>query len=215
VTFETLPVVHLERRRFPEYPGADTELVLTRLARRFGRVVVVDAGGIRTNNADLEFIQESSRKRLLWMDAGSRYATDAMDLFVAGAETVTLRWNTIHSAAELEEAAGLAQEGSLLVGIEFPRGRFLPHPRDPRPAEAVVELAQRLGVGVVYVADRPDPSFVRALPGASTARWLQGGDGALAAELQSWGYHGALVGPVTLEGDGATAAPADEPEADA
>src|ERR1051325_159586 len=66
VTFETVPVVHLDRARFPEYPDADPEAVLTGLARRFERVVVVDAQGVRANDADLEFLPHPARNGALW-----------------------------------------------------------------------------------------------------------------------------------------------------
>jgi len=198
VSFETLPLVHLERGRFPEYPAADPSVVLTRLAARFGRIVLVDAGGVRANDADLEFIQEAGRKRTLWVDAGSRYATDAMDLFVAGAETVTMRWNTLRRASELEEAAAIAQEGALYVGLEFPHGKFLPHPQDARSATQVAQLAQDLGIGLVFLTDKADADVVRHFPSSTTPRWLQGASSHLASELQTWGYQGAIVGPIDL-----------------
>lgn len=198
MTFETLPVVHLERGRFPEYPVAATDLVLTRLARSFGRVVLVDAGGIRANDPDLEFIQEASRKRPLWVDAGSRYSTDAMDLFVAGADAVTMRWNTLHKPSELEEAAAIAQDGALFVGLEFPRGAFLPHAKDARTATQVVQLAQDLGLGMVFFVEKADAEVARQLPTSTTPRWLQGASAQSAPDLQAWGYHGAIVGPIDL-----------------
>lgn len=196
MTFETVPVVHLDRGRFPEYPDADPEAVLTGLARRFERVLVVDAQGIRANDADLEFLQHAARKRAIWADAGSRYATDAMDLFVAGAERVTMRWNTVKGVEELAEAASLAQPGALFLGLEFPRREFLPHPKDKRTALDAARLAEGLGIGLVYIVDRPDPSFVRDLPLAQVARYVQGAgaDG----QHQAWGYAGSLVGPVDL-----------------
>lgn len=198
MTFETLPVVHLERRRLPEYPGADPEAAFTQLARRFGRVVLVDVSGVRTNDADLEFLQAAARRRSVWADAGSRFATDAMDLFVAGAEAVTLRWNTLDSRAELEEAASMCQPGSLFLSLEFPRGSFLRHPDDPASAREVAALAQQHGVGLVYVVDRSDEGFLRTLPEATTPRYVQGVPLAASAPLQAMGYQGALLAPTQL-----------------
>ena len=197
MAFETLPVVHLEHRTFPEYPGQDVERVLTELARRFGRVVLVDASGVRANDPDLETVQEAARKRSLWVDGGSRYATDAMDLFIAGAEAVTMRWNTLRRPAELEEAAKLCQPGSLFVGLEYPRGEFLPHPKDKRGAEEVARWAQDLGVGVVYQTDRPDVSLLRRLPGGPS-RFVQGAGTSLLDSMQDMGFQGALVAPHEL-----------------
>lgn len=198
VTFETLPVVHLERRRLPEYPGTDPEAAFTHLARRFGRVVLVDVTGVRTNDADLEFLQAASRRRSVWVDAGSRFATDAMDLFVAGAEAVTMRWNTLDSAAELEEAGGMAQPGSLFLGLEFPRGQFLRNPRDARDAHAVAALAREHQIGLVYLVDRADEGFLRGLPESGTLRYVQGAPPGAASTLQSMGYSGMLLAPAQL-----------------
>ena len=191
--FETLPVVHLEHRALPEFPGEDPEGVLTELARRFGRVVLVDAAGVRANDADLEFIQGATRKRAAWVDAGSRYATDAMDLFVAGAEAVTMRWNTLHRTQELEEAATMCQPGSLFVGIEYPHGNFLPHRKDKRGADEVARYAESLGAGVVFIVDKPDDELLRALPPAMTSRFVQGVAARSVAPLQEMGFQGALV----------------------
>lgn len=200
MTFESFPVVHLERGAFPEYPTADTEDVLTRLARKYESVVLVDTGGIKYNNADLEFYQKAARKRALWVDAGSRYSTDAMDLFVAGAERVTMRWNTLHAVEELADAAALAQPGGLFLGLEFPRKTFLKNAKDARSAADVVRLADGLGIGVVYITDTDDPFFVRDLPLSQVERYHQGAKPM--ADLQSWGFAGELVGPVNIEPEG-------------
>lgn len=196
VAFETFPVVHLDLRRLPEYPDEAPEGVLTDLARAFGRVVLVDVQGVRRNEADLEFIQQAGRRRPLWVDAGSRFATDAMDLFVAGAETVTMRWNTLDSPKELEEAAEVAQHGSLLLGLEFPRGGFLRHARDARGPHEAAAFAEKLGVGLVLMVDAA--ADLHALPTTTAARYVQGlpRDRALAA--QELGYQGALLAPVEL-----------------
>lgn len=195
--FETAPLLHVEGGRFPEYPGEDPERVLSLLARRYGRVVLVDADGIRRNEADLEFLQRAARKRSVWVDAGSRFATDAMDLFVAGADAVTMRWNTLASVDELEEAASLAQPGALFVGLEFPRGEFLEHPKDRRSAPDVVKLVESLGLGLVYVLGRGESQLARALPASAAVRFVQ--SDAAPGELEAWGYQGAIIGPVTLE----------------
>lgn len=196
VTFETLPVVHLDEGRFPEYPEQDPERVLTALARRFGRVVLTDVAGVRSNDADVEFIQEASRRRPLWVDAGSRYADDAMDLFVAGADAVTLRWNTIDSADELHEAVEVCQPGTLFLALEFPRGSFLPHRRDARGAADVVHLAEELGLGLVMVVERADDDALRALPLSRTPRFVQGPANVVSA--QEMGFAGAMVAPAAL-----------------
>lgn len=196
VTFETLPVLHLDEGRFPEYPAQDTDRVLTNLARRFGRVALVDVSGIRTNDADLEFIQTASRRRPLWVDAGSRYADDAMDLFVAGAEAVTMRWNTLDAPEELAEAAELCQPGTLFLALEFPNGRFLPHPRDRRSERDAIALAEEHSVGIVLIVDRASDDALRALPLSRTPRYVLGP--VSPASAQAMGFAGALLAPAAL-----------------
>lgn len=198
VALETLPVIHLEHRRFPEYPDADPERVLTELARRFGRVVLVDAGGVRANDVDLEFVQGAARRRSVWVDAGSRYATDAMDLFIAGADAVTMRWNTLKTAKELEEAAQLCQPDTLFVGLEYPHGQFLAHPKDKRSDAEVARFAESIGVGVVYQTHAPDANLLRRLPPAVTPRYVQGVPASLLPDLQALGFQGALVAPTEV-----------------
>lgn len=195
MTFETLPVVHLDEGRFPEYPGDETDRVLTSLARRFGRVVIVDTAGVRKNDADLEFLQLAARHRPVWADAGSRYADDAMDLFVAGASAVTMRWNTLDRPQELVDASDVCEPGTLFLALEFPRGEFLRHARDKRDAAEVARFAEELGVGLVYIVDREDEAVLRALP-AATTRYVQGP--VSAALAQSMGFAGAMLAPTLL-----------------
>lgn len=197
MAFETVPVLHVDRRRFPEYPEADPEAVLTALARAHGRVCLVDVQGIRTNEADLEFVQTASRRRSVWVDAGSRFATDAMDLFIAGAETVTLRWDTLDSPAELEEAADLAQHGALFLGLEFPKGRFRAHPKDKRSAAEAAAFAEALGVGLVLLVG--PGTDLATLPTTTASRFVQGLPRAEALHAGEVGLQGALLAPTELE----------------
>ena len=200
VAFETVPVVHLDRRRLPEYPGEDPEGILTGLARSFGRVVVVDVQGVRRNEADLEFVQQAGRRRSLWVDAGSRFATDAMDLFVAGAETVTMRWNTLDAPDELREAAEMTQHGSLFLGLEFPRGGFLKHPKDARTAHEAAGFAEGLGVGLVLMVDAG--ADLHALPTTTASRFVQGLPRDRALQAQDLGFQGAFLAASDLPPEG-------------
>lgn len=195
-----MPVVHLDKNGFPEYPGVDTETALTQLARRFGRVAVVDVIGVRSNDADLEFVSYAAPRRPLWVDAGSRFADDAMDLFVAGATTVTLRWNTLDSPDELEEAVDICDPATLFLGLEYPRGRFLAHRDDKRSDAEAASHAASLGMGIVYLLDEVTPAALHALPDVSAPRFVQGRRAASAREL---GFQGALVPPVDLPTEGA------------
>lgn len=199
MAFETVPVLHLDKRAFPEYPDAAPERVLTELARRFGRVGLVDVEGVRANNADLEWIHAASKRRALWVDAGSRFATDAMDVLVAGASAVTVRWSTLRAADELEEAADLLDPDALFLALEHPGGRLRAHAKDGRGADALAAWAGDVGVGLVHVVDADaDADFVRALPRAVTPCYVQGASAAVAAQARTWGYAGALVSPTQL-----------------
>ena len=170
--------------------------MLTALARRFGRVVLTDVAGVRANDADLEFLQLASRRRPIWADAGSRYADDAMDLFIAGAETVTMRWNTLDDVDELAQAVEVCQPGTLFLGLEYPRGRFLGHRSDTRDAAEVVRFAEELGVGIVFLLDHASDELLRSLPVARTPRFVQGATHVAAA--QEMGFAGAMVAPSAL-----------------
>ena len=195
VPFETLPVVHVERGGvLPEYPRASADAAMGELTRRFQRIVLVDAEGIRANDPSVEFLQLAAKRRSVWVDAGSRFATDAMDLFIAGAELVTMRWNTLDSTDELEEAAEMAQPGSLFVGLEFPRGQFLKNRKDARDAAEVAAYVTEMGLGIVLIAHEPTAASLRALP-TTGERWLQGAPRALLADAQELGFHGALLSP--------------------
>lgn len=195
MSFETVPVVHLVGGAFPEYPDADPERALSTLARRFGRIALVDAEGIRRNEPDVAFIQAHSKRRSLWVDAGPRYAADAMDVLVAGAESATIRWNTVRDAKELEEAALMAQAGSLFLAIEYPHGRFLPHAKDGRGPEELARLAESLGLGLLFILDGGDEATLRALPASTAPRWVQGVPRRVVGSLQDMGFAGALLAP--------------------
>jgi len=204
VAFETLPVVHVVGGRFPEYEGQDPERALGALAKRFGKLVLVDAEGIQRNEPQVEFLQAAAHRRSVWVDAGSRYADDAMDLFVAGAEAVTMRWNTLHRPDELADAAEIAQPGALFLGLEWPKGQFLRHRHDARSAEDVVSWATAHGVGIVHVLDAPDEHALRALPPGS-GRWAQGLPRRLVAAAQEMGFEGAMLPPAEIPPEEAAA----------
>lgn len=197
VAFETLPVLHVQRARFPEYPDAEPEDVLKTLARAHQRVALIDVAGIRANEADLEFVQAASRRRSIWVDAGSRFATDAMDVLVAGAETLTMRWNTLDSAAELEEAVEDCEPGSLFLGLEVPRSGFLRHPKDARALTEVASFAAALGAGLVFIV--APGTDLATLPQANTPRFVQGLPRAEALAAEEHGFAGALLAPTQLE----------------
>lgn len=128
-----------------------------------------------------------------------------MDLFVAGAESVTLRWNTVASVEELREAASLCDPAGLFVGLEFPGGRFLRHRKDARDARGVVSLAEELGLGVVFMVEDVSPVVLRGLPLSSqVANFVQGPVWGRGEELEALGFAGALGPAVSVPAEEAS-----------
>ena len=121
-----------------------------------------------------------------------------MDVLVAGAEIATVRWHTMRDASELEEAASMAQAGSLFVALEYPHGHFLRNAKDARGPEEIARLAESLGLGLVFILDAGDEGTLRALPASTAPRWVQGAPQRLVGSLQDMGFAGALVAPSEL-----------------
>lgn len=201
VAFEVVPLVQSHRRRLVAVPGGDTEpaRVLTELSRAYGQVALIDQEGVERNTPDLEFIQDNSRHAALWVDGGSRFGTDAMDVLVAGARRVTLRWSLLDSPDELEESADLAEPSSLALALEHRDGAFVRN-RRARDHSAGDALARADGLGVpVIVIDVGGRAFnaslMHALPASATERWWAAVVDAPArlAELERAGFTGVLA----------------------
>jgi len=208
MSFARLPVVHLEGGALKEFPGEPAPEALARLTKAHKEVYLVDADGLRANKADLDLIRDSSRNASLWVDGGSRYATDVMDLFVAGAERVTARWNTLHSMAELEEAASFSED--LFLGIEFRHG-FIDNKRDPAGTpEALFRRVEELGIGLVVIdllaatATQVDQNLARTGARFRGTKWYAGGRGGAydLESLESLAYSGILLPASALPGGG-------------
>ncbi len=200
VTIRVVPAVHADRGVVIDAPQpGPPRAVLTTLAREYGEVYLVDAAGVRRNEPDLEFLQAVTRQLPVWVDAGSRYAADAMDALVAGASRLTLRWNTLRSREELVEVADVADVESFLVAIEFTDKGFMPNPHErTTTAEGVVREVDDLGLGLVVVHRDFDAAVARRFARSDAPRWWYGivdRDGV--AELGRLGYAGAVV-PATV-----------------
>lgn len=201
--FETVPVVRLRKRRLL---GASGDLLETDAVPRVrqlaakGPVCVVDLDGLRRNKADLDTLRRMADKGNVWADAGSRFATDAMDLLVAGADRVTLRWGSLADEEELREAHAMSD--ALLLGLEY-EGALVPNPRMGSDEGRGLALARELGLGLVVI-DRAragsrkgvDRGLAARFQASGLERWFTGGvrDREDARELQALGYKGCLVG---------------------
>ncbi|HWG91469.1 MAG TPA: HisA/HisF-related TIM barrel protein [Candidatus Thermoplasmatota archaeon] len=199
MSFARFPLVHLSRGRLEEYPTEAPAPALQGLAKRAEMAYVVDLQGLTRNKADLDIVREASRKAALWVDGGSRYATDVMDLFIAGAERVTVRWNTLHSYSELIEASDLSEE--VYLGVEFQNG-FVDNRRDPAGSvDHLFRSVQQLGVGLVLIdlaggaGPQINPQLAHLGARYQGRKWYMGGSGdAFDREtLDSLAYSGLLV----------------------
>lgn len=160
---------------------------------------VIDADGIASNKPNLRLLKAASRKAELWVDAGPRYADDAMDLFVGGADRVTARWSKLRSEDELAELAELSEDAYL--GVEYDGG-FRQNPGMKATAERDMrEIATKFGVGVVVVdlksgagSGAPSRGVVSAWEGFNGRKYALGGDfdEHSIADLRSLGFSGAI-----------------------
>lgn len=206
---EVVPVLHVRRGRLVSPDGTPyPERPLDALARISGEAVyIVDMEGIERNKPDHALLQAVAKRRSVWSDAGPRYATDAADALVAGADRVTVRWNTLASEGELRELVALSD--SAFLGIEFRRG-LVPNRRDPAASlRKLFALATELGIGVVGV-DLDSAGTMRGVNKALAAelqpfpgeKYFAGGVRSLgeAEELGLMGFAGALVSTAVLAG---------------
>lgn len=209
-SFEVLPAVFVRGRRVVQ-PGSWEPVQGPPPAERIralaakGMVYVVDLDGVQRNKADLDTLRRAAEKGNVWADAGSRFATDAMDALVAGAERLTLRWATLASEDELREAAALSD--SLALGIEF-HGPMVPNPLVRGDERHALALAADLGLDVVVLdlaREGRDGGFHRdtaaRLQGTGVRRWFAGGVRSReeARELEAMGYQGCIVDAAAFE----------------
>lgn len=209
-TFETVPMVRLQKRRLVAADGSPAPEPAVERVRELaakGPVCVVDLDGLRRNKADLDTLRKMGERGHLWVDGGSRFATDAMDVLVAGAERATLRWSHLADEGELREAHEMSD--ALLLGLEYERGAFVRNPLLPAGEAGVLALARELGLGVVVI-DRdaaadplrgPDRALASRVQSTGLERWFLGGvrgEGD-ARDLEAMGYRGCLVDAAARE----------------
>lgn len=141
----------------------DTSEAVNRLIDDFGRALVVDLNGVQNNRPRLDFIREFE-KRPIWVDGGARVANDAIDLFIAGAEKVVLRTETLVSMNELRKAYELSDQ--LIFQVDLTDGRDIAGLReftDRTPGGLIKDVA---GIGLkscLYVdkgGSIPSPSSI-------------------------------------------------------
>lgn len=206
-TFEVVPLAQLQKRRLVKADGSLDKDAVDRVRELAAKamVCVLDLDGLRRNKADLDTLRKMAEKGNVWADAGSRFATDAMDVLVAGAERVTLRWAHLAGESELREAHEMSD--ALVLGLEFRGGVFQANPLLRAGEEQVVALARELGVAIAVIDQDPKPGGVdrnlaSRFQSTGLERWYLGGvrDGGDARELQALGYRGCLVAAEQAQG---------------
>lgn len=210
-SFEVVPAVHLQKRRLVRPDGSHLDIQPVPKVRELagkGMVCVVDFDGLRRNKADLGTLRKMAEKGNVWADAGSRFATDAMDLLIAGAERATLRWAALAGEKELREAHEVVEPGALLLGLEY-RGAIVPSRQLGADEGKALALARELGLGIVVIDLARagskagfDRSLASRFESTGLERWFAGGirDSQDARDLEALGYKGCLVGSAMLEG---------------
>ncbi len=177
---QAIPLVMLGDNGRIQAPSATSDIdgtviVIRALAKDAKDAYVIDLPGIASNSCDLELVREATRKDPVWWDAGSRHATDAMDLFIAGASRITMRWNTLADPAEFDEAAADSEE--LYLGLEYKDGALVPNRKDPkRSVSSILADADDLGCGIVAIdldgSRRTRDRIVSDLGGFTGERWF-------------------------------------------
>lgn len=129
---EVVPLLHIKngqplvgrhgdwRPADPPYPDGGTDLadLARHLSVRFGSVCLVDLGTGRSDEPHLNLYQKLIKQNVrVWVDAFPETLEDVMDLFVAGADQVTVRLDRF-DADELDEVLAMA-EGEVWLGLPF------------------------------------------------------------------------------------------------
>lgn len=214
-SFEVIPTLYLQRRKLVTHAGeplAEPAVPKIRELASKGFVCVVDLQGLGRNKADLDTLRQAADKGNVWADAASRFATDAMDLLVAGASRVTLRWSALADETELREACEFAEEDAIVLGLEYEgpsvARRMLPN-RQLGGEDRALALARELGLGIAVLdLERAgslhgvDRGLASRHTASGLARWYGGGlrDMEDSRALEAMGYRGCFVGSAMLRG---------------
>ncbi len=92
-----IPIIYIKKKKIVDDNGRILKVskeigeVIKSLGKEYGEVYLVDIDGLEKNKADLNLYGKLSHDSL-WIDAGPRFLGDLVDLFVAGASKVTIRW---------------------------------------------------------------------------------------------------------------------------
>ncbi|MEE9116919.1 MAG: HisA/HisF-related TIM barrel protein [Thermoplasmata archaeon] len=147
--------------------NVDAHEAVDKLLADYERALIVDMNGVRNNRPKLDFIKDFEKKSI-WVDGGARVADNAIDLFIAGAEKVVLRTETLVSMDELRKAHELSDQ--LIFELDLADGRTVNGPpefQERRPEDLMKDVAL-IGVRSCLYLDKngniPSPSILHGLP---------------------------------------------------
>ena len=147
--------------------NVDAHEAVDKLLADYERALIVDMNGVRNNRPKLDFIKDFEKKSI-WVDGGARKADNAIDLFIAGAEKVVLRTETLVSMDELRKAHELSDQ--LIFELDLADGRTINGPpefQERRPEDLMKDVAL-IGLRSCLYVDKngniPSPSILHGLP---------------------------------------------------
>lgn len=208
MTIDVWPALEVDiPRRGGKSQRREAEEAIREAADAHDKVYVVDRQGMRRNKPDIDLYQDVADAAEVWVDAGPRYAEDVVDLFIAGAHHVVVRWHTLHAGAELGSAADMS--GDLSLGVEFQGKEFLENPREEATGlEPLLDEVRRMDMDLL-VAGHPGESgglacrhhahAVRGFDGVK--RYMGPVDGDDQERLGQEGFSGCFVDWSILRGE--------------
>ena len=211
-SLEILPVIHARDGALVGPDAEPLEEDLRQVARRFSRnrdaVYLVDLDGLKRNRPQVGLMQRLSDRVHTWADAGPRNAEDSMDLLMAGAEQVTVRYHTAEARDVVRETVRISEQVAL--GMEFRDQELVQNRAWPATPPELVDLAEDLQIPLVVVdhsragtASGIDRSVAWHARQHEPGAYFAGG---IASQrdldvLEDLGYQGALISTALLEGE--------------
>ena len=132
----------------------------------YGKALIVDLNGFRSNRPRLDFIRMFEKKPI-WVDAGVRLVDVAIDIFIGGAEKTVLRTETLDSMNELRNAHELSDQ--LIFQIDVMDGRTIgSEDFEMMSPESLLNQAAEMGIQICLYLEQgksvPSSSIIHGLP---------------------------------------------------
>lgn len=169
--------------------------VVDRLAPRYPRLYVVDLDGVEHGDPQLDYLQEIARDSEVWLDAGVRTASDAIDALVTGAARAVVTSSLVRSSRTLASAWNLSQD--IAFELELRNGLVDAHVtawRGQAP-DVVISEVRAMGIRDIIVSNREGPidwALVQRLSRTGPT-WVGGSfEPSELPELGRWGAVGGI-----------------------